>query len=102
MKQISLTFLVLLTACASSTGVVSTGPNTYMVVGTAGSFGSNSADKVAADLYREASAYCAEQKKEMMRVTVGGRDGNFGRLASSKLEFKCVEKANATIDQPTK
>lgn len=91
MKKTSVMFLVLLTACASSSGVVSTGQDTYMIVGTAGNFGSNSADAVSVELYREATAYCAERKKKFIRVNVAGRDGNFGRNASSKLEFKCVE-----------
>lgn len=91
MKNTNSLFFILLTGCASSSGVVSTGQDTYMVVGTAGNFGSHSADAVSVELYKEATAYCTERKKKFVRVNIAGRDGNFGRNASSKLEFKCVE-----------
>src|SRR5262245_16285321 len=82
--------LLMLAACGtSSSGVVSTGTETFMI---AGEGRSRSADTVSADLYREATAYCADQKKNLKVIKTSGRDGNFGRNASSRLDFTCVDK----------
>jgi hypothetical protein len=89
MKRIAALLGAVLTACNSTTGVVSTGGDTYMV---AGETRSTSPHEVTAQLYREAIAYCAERKKEFKTVGLADKPGNFARLASSKLDFTCVEK----------
>ena len=88
MKRIAVLLAAVLTACTTTTGVVSTGGDTYMV---AGETQSTSPHEVTADLYRQANAYCAERKKEFKALSLVDKAGNFGRLASSKLDFKCVE-----------
>ena len=91
MKRITLLLSAALTACASTTttGVVSTGADTYMVAGTSDD---RSPDGVTAELYRSAVAYCAEQKKELKSLGLTDRVGSSARRASAKLDFKCVEK----------
>jgi hypothetical protein len=85
---------LILTGC-SSTGVVPTGPDTYMLAKTGGAPGTSGAE-VTADLYREANAFCADQKKQLMTVTVTAQDWKpFVRLANSKLEFRCVAEGVA-------
>jgi hypothetical protein len=79
-------------AGCSSTGVVSTGPDTYMVAKSGGGPGASGAE-MSADLYREATAFCAAQKKQFMRISVTEQDNKpFVRLANAKLEFRCVSE----------
>jgi hypothetical protein len=89
MKNVFLFMSLVLVGC-SSTGVVSTGPDTYMVAKSGGGPGASGAE-ISADLYREANAFCAEQKKQFMRISVSEQDNKpFVRLANAKLEFRCV------------
>jgi hypothetical protein len=85
---------LILTGC-SSTGVVPTGPDTYMLAKRSLAPGATGAE-VTADLYREANAFCAEEKKQLLTVNVTAQDYRpFVRLANSKLEFRCVAEGVA-------
>lgn len=80
----------LILAGCSSTGVVSTGSDTYMVAKSGGGPGASGAE-MSAGLYREANAFCAEQKKQFVKINVTEQDNMpFVRLANAKLEFRCV------------
>lgn len=82
---------MLMAACASSssTGVVSTSPDTYMIA-KSGGFGVSGAE-VSADLYREANAFCAQQNRQFLRISLNERDKRpFVRAANAKLEFRCM------------
>ena len=82
-------------AGCSSTGVVSTGADTYMIAKSGGGPGATGAE-MSADLYREANAFCAEQKKQFVRISVTEQDNKpFVRLANSKLEFRCEAESNS-------
>ena len=83
----------LVLAGCSSTGVVSTGSDTYMIAKSGGGPWASGAE-MSADLYREANAFCAEQKKQFVRISVT-EQGNkpFVRLANAKLEFRCVTES---------
>jgi hypothetical protein len=49
-----------------------------------------------ADLYREANAFCAEQKKQFVKINVTEQDNKpFVRLANAKLEFRCVTEGTS-------
>ncbi len=87
---------VFLAACAS-TGVVSTGPDTYMIA-KSGGIEMGSGAEVTADLYREANAFCAEQKKQLMTIKVTALDSKtFVRKASSELQFRCVAQGDPAL-----
>jgi len=91
MKRVPM-ILILLAGCAS-TGVVSTGPDTYMIA-KSGAFEMGGAE-VTADLYREANAFCAERKKQLITIKVTALDARvFVRNASSNLEFRCVAQGD--------
>lgn len=92
MKRVPM-ILILLAGCAS-TGVVSTGPDTYMIAKRGGPELGPGAE-ITADLYREANAFCAEQKKQLITIKVTALDGRvFVRPASSHLEFRCVAQGD--------
>lgn len=82
---------VLLLAGCASTGVVSTGTDTYMIGGKAKGLGASGHD-ASADLYREANAYCGKQGRKFEQISVQSRDGGFARFPNAKLEFRCVPK----------
>lgn len=89
MKTVIVLAVLTLTGC-SSTGVVSTGSDTYMVAKSGGGPGASGAE-ISADLYREANAFCAKQKKQFAKISVTEQDNKpFVRLANAKLEFRCV------------
>jgi len=92
--------LAALTACGS-TGVVPIGQEIFMISKTSAACGFRSADGTTAKLYREAGAYCAARKKELLTVSVRGRDGvPFARCASAELEFRCLVPGDSELAQP--
>jgi len=94
MKFVLVLFGLLLVGC-SSTGVVSTGSDTYMVAKSGGGPGATGAE-MSADLYREANAFCAAQKKQFVKINVTEQNNvPFVRLANAKLEFRCVHEGDS-------
>lgn len=80
--------LLLLAGCASSSGVVAVGSDTYKVSSTAiTSFGGAATAK--GDAYRKATAYCAGQGKRLRLVTEQA-DNQFTQ-GSVDVTFKCEE-----------
>jgi hypothetical protein len=79
-----------LISCTSS-GVIQTGDNTYIISkrSTGGGFVTGSGAK--SDLYKEASKYCENSGKFVETIKVNTADGiPFVRIAGAELEFKCV------------
>lgn len=101
MRRIAaLTLTVALSACASS-GVVSTGSDTYMVTkkSAGGLFVSGS--QVKADLYVEANDYCARQGKIVETVSATAQNAiPFARMPNAELNFKCVVHAAPAASAP--
>jgi hypothetical protein len=82
-----------LCACASS-GVVPTGPDTYMLTKTSAGGMFVSGSSVKSDLYVEANKFCAS--KGLVVDTVDATSKNaipFARMPSAELHFKCVKPA---------
>jgi len=80
-------------ACASS-GVVPTGPDTYMLTKTSAGGVFVSGSSVKSDLYIEANKFCAG--KGLLVDTVDASSKNaipFARMPSAELHFKCVAPA---------
>ena len=99
--RLTLTVLALLSGCASS-GVVSTGPDSYMIAKTSGVPAFTSGGEVAADLYREANAFCSGQNRQLLTVNATSRDSiPFVRLANAKLEFRCLVEGDPELDRQT-
>ena len=85
-----LVFLALvLTGCAS-TGVVPMDKDTYMVAKRSAQVGFGPADSVKADVYREATDFCAKQNKKLETAKLDMTNSGFARPASASLEFRCV------------
>lgn len=90
------TFLPLLCAllAACSSGVVQTGPNTYMVSGSKP--GLIGAGAVKADLYKKAGKWCAERGLVMVPTQSSGSDAEFGgNWANAEIHFRAVPPSEA-------
>ena len=94
MRRAHLLLALFAAACASSTGVVSTGSDEYMLsktdIGDVWHQGSN----VLAQLYREANEYCGGRGLTVQRISEETQDGRvFVRPAGATLRFRCVASA---------
>lgn len=80
----------LLVACANTGtgGVVSIGPNLYMIGGL-GEFTDFSSTSVKARFYQQASQYCASMGKTMVPVNSSGRDSGLATYATAEVQFRC-------------
>lgn len=77
----------------SSTGVIPTDKDTYMISkqSAAGMFGTP--EGVKADIYVEANEFCSKQGKAVETVNVQGKNAiPFTRQGSASLTFRCVPK----------
>jgi len=90
MKKITLAVLSLfaLSSCASSTGVITTGTNQYMVSrednGPAASLGN-----LKAATMKDAAVFCSSQGKTMQILRETDTPRSFGRFPQATLHFAC-------------
>jgi hypothetical protein len=92
MKKICLVMIagLVLSGCATGTdGVVSIGPDMYMIGGL-GNFTDFSGSVVKARFFQQAQKYCANQGRVMVPMNSTGKDAKDGNYASAEVQFKCV------------
>ena len=80
---------LILVAC-SSTGVINTGNNSYMIGKKDGSPGLGVSLSNKADVYKEANAFCQEKKLVVKTIKVTTVPARLARLGSTELLFQCV------------
>ena len=82
---------LVLTGCATTgtNGIVSIGPNLYMVGGL-GTFTDFSSSGVKERLYGQAALYCMNLHRVVLPVTSTGRDSGLGTYATAEIQFQCV------------
>ncbi len=80
---------LLLAGCATVTGVVSTGADTYMVA-SHGVMGHSSAGEQKTLAFQQADSYCKGLGKQLQAIDVKESPGGFGRIASASVDFRCV------------
>lgn len=78
-----------LVGCAGVTGVVPTGPDTY-IVAAHGVMGWSSGGAQKAKAYQDADEYCKRLGKVMLQVRASEEPGGFGKIASGEVEFRCL------------
>jgi hypothetical protein len=74
-------------ACAHS-GVVPTGPDSYMIAKSEWGFTSGAVHK--AQLLQEASEFCRGMGKEMVATSTSQNDVSFGKTPAAEVHFRCV------------
>lgn len=85
----------------TSTGVVSSGDDTYMIAKKSAQVGFGPPVKTEAAVYQEAGDDCASQGKIVQTVDKVVRNSTFGRPGSVNLKYRCVETAVAEEPAPT-
>ncbi len=102
MKSYLLIFIpLLLVACASNSGVVPIGPDTFMVSRQAAT-GFSGLGTLKADAFQEANVYCTNQKKYIRVVNASESSppyilGNFPR---SEVQFMCLDDKDSELTRP--
>lgn len=80
----------LVSACAGVTGVVSTGPGTYMVA-SHGTMGWSSGGAQRAKAFQDAEAFCKNEGKQFQPIGSREEPSGFGKIASGEVEFRCIK-----------
>ena len=101
MKYVLLASLLIISGCASNSGVVSIGPDTFMVSRQAAS-GFSGLGTLKADAFKEANQYCLQQGKNISVVNTSESSppyvlGNFPR---AEVQFMCLDKSDAELTRP--
>ena len=89
---------VLIAGCAHS-GVVSIGPDTYMIANSEWGFTSGSVQK--AKVMKEASEYCKSIDKEMLPVSTAQNDVAWGKTPAAEVQFRCLSHGDPELQRPT-
>ena len=90
MRHLFVVLSALLSACASTSGVVPLGGDTYLIARSEKSL-STTGSRVKADALKEANQYCAAAGKRLEVVKATDRDMvPFKSDPQAEVEFRCV------------
>lgn len=89
---------LMLSACAHS-GVVSIGPDTYMIANSEWGFTSGSYKKAKA--LKEASDYCRGIGKESLPISTKQNDVELGKTPVAEVQFRCLALNDPELKRPT-
>jgi len=101
MYRLTVLAVLVLVACASSSGVIPIGKDIYMVSGRGKSPGGYSGAEVKAAALREANQYCANAGKKVQVVTSSQSDMRFGVEAAAELQFMCLDSSDSDYSRTT-
>lgn len=90
MKKLSAIFFVASLAGCASSGVVPTGPDSYMLAKSEWGFTSGAVH--TARLIQEASDFCNAKGKQINVTTSRHNDVEFGKTPAAEVHFQCVSK----------
>ena len=101
MRYALLASLLVISGCASNSGVVPIGPDTFMVSRQAAT-GFSGLGTLKADAFQEANQYCIRQGKSIRVVNTSESSppyvlGNFPR---AEVQFMCLDKSDAELTRP--
>lgn len=89
MKHLAVAFVCVLAGCASSTGIVPTGKDTFTISrednGPSASLGA-----IKAATFKEAGAHCAAQGKAVKIISESDTPRSFGQFPQTTLHFTCA------------
>jgi hypothetical protein len=99
--QASIIAATMLYGCASNSGVVPIGQDTYMVSRQAAtSFGGSGTLK--AEAFQEANQYCASQGKKLQVMSTQEAQPPylFGNFPKAEVQFMCLDKGDVELGRP--
>jgi len=92
LKQFGLLMVVLLVGC-SSTGVIQTEKDTYLIAKRSPQVGFGPPIGVKGEVYAEANTFCSKSGKAVETIKADETNSGFAKSAAFSLEFRCVSKA---------
>lgn len=98
--SICLSSLVFLAGCATSSGVMQLGPDTYTISTHASVVrgGAAGAKRMALE---EASRHCASMGKEILVMNTGVYASNYGKGSDADLTYQCLKSGDPELGRPT-
>ena len=96
-RPVSLMATLSLAACANS-GVVPTGPDSYMIAKSEWGFTSGAVHK--ARLLQEASDFCQSRGKQVLVTSTSQNDVAFGKTPAAEVQFRCLPPGEAGTQAP--
>ena len=92
--------LLTLAGCTTKSGVISNGPDTYLVTHQAKTNFAN-LDNLKAGALKEATEYCLSHNKNIHVVQSSVTQPKiFGNLPRASIQFMCLEKTNTDSPSP--
>ena len=100
-KVIYCALVILVTGCASNSGVVPIGPDTFMVSRQAAT-GFSGSGTLKAEAFQEANQYCLSQKKKLQVVHTAEAQPPyvFGNFPKAEVQFMCLDATDSELARP--
>ena len=100
-KVIYSALVILVTGCASNSGVVSIGPDTFMVSRQAAT-GFSGSGTLKAEAFQEANQYCLSQMKKLQVVHTAETQPPyvFGNFPKAEVQFMCLDANDSELVRP--
>lgn len=90
MKNVMVLTVMLLTGCATNSGIIADGKDAYIVIVSGGNRFTSSGD-LKIEAYKDANAYCRKQDKQLETIFERAVQGGVLANASEvELKFKCI------------
>lgn len=101
MKVIYCLLPMLLVGCASNSGIVPIGSDTYMVSRQAAT-GFSGSGTLKAEAFQEANQYCISQKKKLqvVRTSEAQPPYVFGNFPKAEVQFMCLDDSDPELVRP--
>ena len=100
-KVIYFALVILVTGCASNSGVVPIGPDTFMVSRQAAT-GFSVSGTLKAEAFQEANPYCLSQKKKLQVIYTAEAQPPyvFGNFPKAEVQFMCLDANDYELVRP--
>lgn len=89
MKRAMVPALVLLAGCASTTGVIPTGSDSYMIA-REDNTPAASLGNIKAQAFKDAAAFCAGRGRSLKTISASDTPRSLGQFPQTTLHFTCV------------
>jgi hypothetical protein len=98
MKAVYLTLAALLAGCASNSGIIPIGQDTYMVSRQAAT-GFSGSGTLKAEAFQEANRYCLSQGKNLQVVSTNEAQPPyiFGNFPKAEVQFMCLNSNDSEM-----
>nr|WP_315256607.1 hypothetical protein [uncultured Duganella sp.] len=98
---ITVALVTVLTGCASNSGIIPIGKDTYMVSRQAAT-GIGGSASLKAEAFQEASAHCIKQGKSLQVVSTQEAQPPyvFGNYPKAEVQFMCLSDGDAELARP--